>query len=412
MSAAALPSDVRRYIASLAVSRFGTGLTLPYTLILLHEVRGIALPTVGLLLAVPGIVGLAAVPASGVLVDRWGPAAVLRGCLLAQALGSAGLAAAHTPAQAVPALLLSGLGLGPSFPAGNALLSALVTRPDQVTRAFGVQFTVINAAIGTGGVVAASVVDVHRPETFVVLFATSAFAALLQAAVLPSAGPPVHADADAPQGSYREVWADQVFRRMCLVSLLFALTGYAALDAGVPAFARVEGHVSPSAIGLVFTVNTALIVSLQLPALRLVRSWRRTQALVVAAGLWALAWAVLGLVPVLGEGLRTPAVLVFGAVFGLGEVFMAPALQPLVNALASDRLRGRYNALSSAAFSVAFVVSPALSGALIGLGYGGAWLVALVLGCLVSVSVTLALRSRLTADQEGAPALAAPVLAS
>ena len=57
-----LPAPVLRLVSSNAVSAFGTGLTLPLFLIYLHRVRHIALPTTGLLLAVPGVVGLVASP--------------------------------------------------------------------------------------------------------------------------------------------------------------------------------------------------------------------------------------------------------------------------------------------------------------------------------------------------------------
>ena len=385
---------VRRYLVSVAVARFGTGLTMPFTLILLHQVRGIPLPTVGLLLALPGVVGLGAVPVSGALVDRLGPRTVLRGCLAMQAVGSALLAFAATPGAALVALLLTGVGLGPSFPAGNALLAGLVHRPDQAQRAFGVQFTAINAAIGLGGLVGAGVVDVHRATTFVVLFLAAAGAAAVQAVLLPAAPAPAQ-DPEADPPSYREVLADPVFRKLCLVSLLFAMTGYAALDSGLPAFATVVGHASASTVALAFTVNTVLIVALQLPALRLLRHWRRTRALAVAALVWGLSWALLGV------SQATWAVLLFGAAFGLGEVFMAPAMQPLVNALASDRLRGRYNALSGAMFSVAFVVSPALSALLIGNDLGWLWLSGLVVGSLLSAAVVLRLREALTEEQDG-----------
>ena len=391
---ARLEPVVRRYLASVAISRFGAGLTLPFTLILLHEVRDIALPTVGLLLALPAVVGLAAVPVSGALVDRAGPRAVLRWCLLLQAAGTTVLAVGQTPWQVLPGLLLMGAGLGPSFPAGSALLSGLLTRPDQVQRAFGVQFTVINAAIGVGTLVGAAVVDVHRSQTFVALFLTSALTCIVQAVALPPAYRPVR-DTEAAAPSYREVWSDPVFRKVCLVFFLVAVTGYASLDSGLPAFARVEGHVSPSTIALVFTVNTVLIVSLQLPALRWLRHWRRTRALAVAAGMWALSWGLLGV------SQSTVVVLVFGAVFGIGEVFQGPALQPLVNALTSDRLRGRYNALSGSMFSVAFVVCPALSGVLIGNGLGWLWLSGLVVGSIATVVVLVRLGPLLTDEQEG-----------
>ena len=75
-----LPAAARRFVATVVISRFGAGLTIPYTLIFLHEVRHMALPTVGALLAVPGFVGLVAVPVSGALVDRVGPRRVLATC--------------------------------------------------------------------------------------------------------------------------------------------------------------------------------------------------------------------------------------------------------------------------------------------------------------------------------------------
>ncbi len=396
-----LSRPVRQYLVALAASRFGVGLTLPFTLILLHEVRGIPLPTVGLLLAIPGVVGLAAVPVSGTLVDRLGARAVLRTCLLLQAVGTTGTVLAHTPAQVAPALLLTGLGLGPSFPAGNALLSGLLDGPGSSGRAFGIQFTVINAAIGLGTLVGATVVDVHRPSTFLLLYLAAATTCLIEYGLLPAA-PRRGVAPDEEPASYREVWSDPLFRQLCAISFLFAMTGYAALDTGLPAFARVVAHVSPATVGLAYSVNTVLIVALQLPVLRWVRLWPRTRALAVGSGLWALSWALLGV------SRSTLLVLLFAGLFGLGEVFQSPAMQPLVNALASERLRGRYNALSGSMFSIAFVVSPALSGVLIGNGLGMVWVTGLFVGSVVTGLAVLRLRHQLTPEQDGVAALAAP----
>lgn len=411
-----LPPAVRRLVAGVAVSSFGTGLTLPFTLILLSEVRGIPLPTVGLLLAVPGVVGLFAVPVSGALVDRVGPRTVLRGALVLQAAANVGLATATSPLTALPAVVLLGLGLGPSFPASSALLSGLAPGPGVAARAFGVQFTALNASIGLGGLTAATVVDVDSPQTFVVLYVANAVSCLVYAVVLPPAAPRRVAEEHEEQASYREVLADPVFRRVCLVSLLFALTGYSALDGGVPAYARVVGGVSPQVVALLFAVNTALIVGGQLAVVRLLRGRRRSSALAGAALVWALAWGLLLLVPLLPPAGRVAAVLAYGAVFGLGETLMAPVLGPLVNALATDRLRGRYNATQGATFSVAFVVGPALAALLVGTGLGVVWVTALVAGSLLSALLAVRLRRRLTPEQDGigplVPADPGPVLAA
>lgn len=398
-----LPAAARRMILGTGLSAVGTGLTLPFTLILLHEVRGFPLPTTGLLLGIPGVVGLAAVPLSGALVDRFGPRSVLRAALLLQVLANLLLAHATTVPAAAAALVPLGLGLGPSFPAASALLSGLVNGAEAQSRAFGMQFTVLNAGIGMAALAGAAVADVDRPSTFVLLFtANAALTALFAALVPPRLAPPVRdGDTDAAPG-YREVLADPAFRLVLVVSLLLALSGYAALDSGLPAYARVVGHISPGVIALVFSVNTAVIVLGQLLMLRLLAGRRRSTALIGAAALWGLSWAVLGALALLpAGGPRVAAALVFGGVFGLGETLMAPVLSPLVNALASPRLRGRYNALSGASFSVAFVVAPAVSGLLIGYGLGAVWIALLLGGCAGVVVASRRLRGRLTPEQDG-----------
>lgn len=397
-----LPAAARRLVAGVTVSSLGTGLTLPFTLILLSEVRGFPLSTTGLLLAVPGAVGLAAVPGSGVLVDRLGPAAVLRACLCLQAMGNVLLGTGHTPAQVLPGLALVGLGLGPSFAAGSALLIGLVGGGAAQARAFGLQFTLLNAGVGVGGLVAALVVDVTRPVTFVVLYLLNALSCLVYAVAVPRTGarPAAPQEGERPP-SYREVFADPVFRRVCLLGLLLALTGYAALDGGLPAYARVVGSVPPATLGLLFAVNTAVIVLGQLAVLRMIRHWRRSTALAVAGAVWSASWAVLLLLPVL-DGLPAAAlVLVFGGAFGVGETFLAPALQPLVNAVATDRLRGRYNALSQSTSALAFVVSPGIAAGLVSTGLGVLWVGLLVAGSAAVPLVALRLRPRLTDAQDG-----------
>lgn len=399
---APLPPAARRFIATVAVSRFGTGLTLPFTLILLHEVRGISLPTVGLLLAVPGVVGLAAVPVGGALVDRVGSRRVLAGCMSLIAAANVLLAFATSPLTALPAMVLLGLGLGPSFPAGAAFLSGLVEGPVQAARAFGLQFTALNASIGVGGLVGAAVVDVERPTTFVLLYLGNAVTSVAQALLLPrGAGARRAKEEGEDSPSYREALADPVLRRVCLVTLALALTGYASLDSGLPAFARVEGHVSPSVIALSLVVNTTVIVAGQLVVLRLIAGRRRSLALGVGSALWALSWASLALVPGVDQQTRVILVLVFGGLFGVGETLSAPTLQPLVNALATDRLRGRYNALSGLMFSIGFVVAPALSGFLIGHGLGSAWLAGMVACGVLAAVASVSLARTLTPEQDG-----------
>ena len=76
-------------------------------------------------------------------------------------------------------------------------------------------------------------------------------------------------------------------------------------------------------------------------------------------------------------------------VFGLGETLLQPTLPAIVNDLAPDRLRGRYNALSAASFQLPAVVAPPVAGTLIGHDLSGAYVGLLVLGSLAVGAVSV-----------------------
>ena len=384
MSRASLSRATWLLIAGEAVSALGTGLVLPLTLIYLHQVRGIALPEVGALMAAIGAVGLVAVPLTGIALDRFGARPVLFTVLCGQALAEAGLAWVHSAATALPVVLLLGTSLGPSFPAFQTMLAGVNKEPARQQRAFAINFTGVNAGIGIGGAIGAAVADPAQPASFQLLFIVNAVSCVIFAAMLlalPNVRP--NHDDEQAKGGYREVLANRPLRTALLAILALAFTGYAALDSGLPAYATVEGHLPVHIVALSITLNTAVIVAFQLFVLRLVRRLRRSRALSVIGLIWAASWAVFGLsaLPV-SEGLRIGAVLVFSGLFAVGETFMAPTTSPLVNSLASDRVRGRANALATMAYSIAFVASPAICTGMIAAGVAAVWIGLLCVGCI------------------------------
>ncbi|HEX3906922.1 MAG TPA: MFS transporter [Mycobacteriales bacterium] len=397
---APLSRDTRLLLAGDGLSAVGTGLVLPLLLIYLHQVRHIPLTTTGLLLAVPGVIGLAAVPLSGVALDRFGPRNTLLILMVGMAVAETGLAFVHSPGEAIPVLALLGVVQGATFPAYTVMLATVAGRGATQQRAFAVNFTVVNAGIGTGSVVGGLVVDVHRPVTFMALFLGNAVSFALFAAViarLPDVRP--RREVDAPRGSYRDIAANRPLLLVVFTTLLLALTGYAALDSGLPAYATVVGHVSVRIVALALGVNTALIVVSQLLVLRLVRHWRRSTALAAVGVIWAVSWALFSLCALPGSpGGRDALVFGFAALFGVGETFMAPTVSPLINSLAGDAVRGRANALSSSMYALAFVISPSISAFLISSGLSWLWITGLCLGCCVTVVLSRVLRRRLPLD--------------
>ena len=88
--------------------------------------------------------------------------------------------------------------------------------------------------------------------------------------------------------------------------------------------------------------------------------------------------------------------------FAIGEVLLSPVNGPLVNDLAPGALRGRYFAASSTCFTLANIASPAISGAMIGAGFGSYLLGFFVLACGGAVIGARWLGAALTASQNNA----------
>ena len=402
MSRAPLSRATWLLIAGETVSAVGTGLVLPLTLIYLHQVRGIALPEVGALMAAIGAVGLVAVPLTGIALDRFGARPVLFAVASGQALAEGGLAWAHSAATALPVVLLLGMSLGPSFPAFQTMLAGINKDPARQQRAFAINFTGINAGIGVGGAVGAAVADPAQPASFQLLFlanAASCVVFIVMLIALPNVRP--GHEADQPKGGYREVLANRSLRTALLAILALAFTGYAALDGGLPAYATVEAHLPVHIVALSITLNTAVIVTSQLFVLRLVKRLRRSRALSAIGLIWAASWVVFGLsaLPV-SAGMRIAAVLLFSGLFALGETFMAPTISPLVNSLASDSTRGRANALATMAYSIAFVASPAICTGMIAAGIAAVWIGLLCAGCFGTVLLGVRIGRQLGRQQD------------
>jgi MFS family permease len=382
-----LPREGKLLLSVVVFEFLGTGLVLPFHVVYLHEVRHFALGDVGLLLGLPPLVGFLVVGPSGTAIDRLGARRILLSSLVLLVAGDVLLAFATTLPVAGLALVLSGVAFGVSWPASQSLIAAVVPQGLR-QRYFGVNFTLLNLGIGIGGLLGGALVDVHRPGTFQGIYLADAVSYLpalylLSVPLRRVAGRPTHDPDEHPAATYLEVLRRPAVWPLMLLGFLASFVGYSQLNVGMPAYARAVGEISTRGLGVAFAANTVVIVLLQLVVLRRIEGHRRTRVIAVMGLLWALAWLLLG-----GSGLvagtvgATMLVAACASVFALGETLMQPTVPALVNDLAPDHLRGRYNALSSAAFQLAAIVGPPISGALVGRGLGSVYIGVLVVGSL------------------------------
>jgi MFS family permease len=206
------------------------------------------------------------------------------------------------------------------------------------------------------------------------------------------------------RGGYLAVLHDSVFREVLVITFFSAFVGYAQMEAGWTAYARVIADASTRVIGFAFAANTGVIVLLQLFVLQRIEGRRRTRALMLMSAIWAAAWTLMGasgLVP--GTLVASVLLVVSLGVFGLGETLLSPVGAAVINDLAPDHLRGRYNATNSAVFQVAAIVGPIAAGHLLGWRMPAVFVGMLLLGCVVMVVLLHRIEPVIPAHANGVP---------
>jgi MFS family permease len=405
-----LPRDGKFLLSTVAIETLGTGLVLPFGFIYLHEVLGFTIETAGSLLAVPAVVGMAVVGPAGALIDRLGARRIILTAMAAQMAGNVMLAFTSTPMTAALALGLLGAAGGVFWPGFNAMIGAVV--PSAIRqRYFGINFTLINLGIGIGGLLAGSLVDVHRPGTFTAIYLGNALSFLAPLAVLLGPLRQVSGKVDRPvseqdgspvPASYLDILRDRAMVPVIVLTFLSAFVGYAQMEAGFTAYARLVGQVSTRTIGYAFAANTMTIVLLQLFVLQRIEGRRRTRVILVLSGLWALSWLMTGLSGLVPGG-SVAAVLITGSygVFALGETLLQPTIPAITNDLSPDHLRGRYNAVMAGAFQLAAIAGPVVAGVMLGARLNGGFIGMLILGCAAMALIAFAVEHRIPAHANG-----------
>lgn len=377
------PALLRAYLLTL-VNVFGNGLVMAYQLIFLTDVRHIDLRVAGLLMGLMGVASLVASPITGTLADRLGSINAMSLGFGFGIVGYAVMLMGASVATSAVALVFVGLSMGTSWPASGTLVASLTT-PETRSRAFAIQRMVINAAIGLGGLAGGFVADAKRPGTFEILFLADIatfVVALVLAFRLGRFVPRVRSDAVTRKAEpgYREVFADRFFSRTLVYDLVTGLTFAFAFDL-LPKFLTLLGA-RTNAVGIVFAVNTAAVVLLQLPIVRWCAGRLRVRLLQVQFGVFGVGFMACWVASRMGSRWVVPVVIVAAIVFSVGECVMGTVRSPMVVDMAPPSLVGRYNALTAMMFQLGMSMGRPVGAIALKRGPGPLW--------LMSAAVTVA----------------------
>lgn len=417
-----LPSRAWKVLAGDSIAAIGTGLVLPFMVVYLRDVRGFHVQTAALVLSLLAVTGLVFGAPFGALIDKLGPRKTLIASLLLCAVSSATFSQVTEPWQAFTAAFFLGIGFAGMWPSTHSLLSSVVGAEHR-SSVFSVHYATLNLGIGIGGIAGGLLANVSNEWTFELLYGLDALSWLAFALVLlkmSDIGNRVERsdeDKEIAAGGYRAVLRDRNFIRLFVLMTLLVTIGYAQLESGFPAYATGEAGISTTALGMTFAANTFSIVLAQLVVLKLMDGKRRTRGLMGICVLWAIAWSLVVVAGQLDDGLlKNAGFALVMVVFGLGECLVSPTVPAMLNDLAPDALRGRYNAAYSFTFSAGHIVGPALAGAFLGAGRGEAWFAVLAVASIAAIALVRNLERHVPeranrVTEEAPPAPAEPELA-
>jgi MFS family permease len=370
-----LPRSVWLLEAGGVANSLGNGIAIPFLIIYLHEVRDFGLGTSGLVVAALFGVGLVAGPVCGRVIDRIGARTTLMGSLALMAAGYGGFPFVHHPWQAFGLAAIAGIGNGGFAPSHSSLLAALTSR-EQRTVAYALHRATDNLGFGVGALAGGLIATTRVPESFNVLFALDAgtFGAFL--VLLAFVPPPRVVPAVVrASGRYSEVARDRTFVWLLVVVAVLVAAAYAQVSTVLPPYAKEHASVSEAGIGVIFFVNTVVIVVAQLPLAKALEGRRRMRALGLAAALFALTCAAVLLTGVwLDHASAVVALCAAIVVFSVAECIHGAVQNPLVADLAPEHLLGRYMALRTTAWQIGFLAGPGLGSFFLGRSPTGLWL--------------------------------------
>jgi MFS family permease len=360
-----LPRAVYILQAGLVINAFGNGAGNPFLVIYLHNVRGFPLAVAGAVGTTSAACALLAAAAAGYLADRYDARTTMVGGLLLSAVGWSLYPLVREPWHALMLALFTGTGIGVWLTMQSTVL-ALVTPARVRHTAFAQQRVAANLGLGLGGLTGGLVVSTTRPATFTAIFVLNAITFAVYTLFLGWVRPPASAAPSERRAGYREVLRDPAFRRVAALNLGYIAISVALVGSMFPVFARNHAGASERLIGLLFLVNSVLIVGLQMPIARAIEGHRRTRSLAMVCVLLAVTWS---LVELAGIAPVTPAAaMLFGAfaVLSIAECLYDATYPALVADLAPDGRTGRYMAASGLTWQVALIAVPVTSGAILG----------------------------------------------
>jgi MFS family permease len=343
---AGLPRDSWLLALATLVNRAGT-MVIPF--LALHFTRnlGFSAGQAGMALAAYGVVSLLTSPFAGRLSDRVGSQRILTVSLFLGGIGFWALPLLHTLPQVLAGMVVLSAVSEAMRPATLALVSDLAPVPLR-RQAFALNRLAINLGMSVGPALGGFLAAHSFQMLFWVDGATS-IAASLVLLVFPLRVGSVESHAAAPPSL--GAIADRRLRYviLCLLPVILVFFQH---EGPLPVWMVEDLGLATQTFGLLFTINTLLIVFLEVRLNGLTAHWSPGRALSVGSALCTVGFGALAVLT------STWGIVATVVVWTFGEMILFPATAAYVSELAPPARRGEYMGFYSMTFGIGFTLGP------------------------------------------------------
>ena len=394
-----LPREVWALFSATLINRCGT-MVLPFLVLYLTRDLGLPPRRAALALAIYGLGSMITSPIAGRLADRIGPRRIVIASLFAGAALLPLLPLVHRLPAILALTFLWSVSAEAMRPASLAWMSGLVP-PDRRRAGFALNRLAVNLGMSLGPAVAGFVVRYSFTAIFILDALTSVAAGVLLLLTTHGRGAPMAESAAGTiaagstvrlSAAPRHAWLDRRYLWF-LASILPVQIVFFQHESSLALYLVRDLHLAESTYGLLFTINTAMIIFIEVPLNAAMSEWSHRRCLMVGALLIGAGFGGVGLArDALGIGLTV-------IVWTFGEMVLLPGSAAFVADAAPPEKRGEYLGLYSMSFSGAFAVAPFLGAKVMeGLGPRAVWAASFLSGLF---SVALLTRLQRGPHEEG-----------
>jgi predicted MFS family arabinose efflux permease len=375
-----LPKEVWVLFTATLINRTGT-MVLMFLVLYLTKSVGLSPEQAGLTLIFYGVGALITAPLSGRLSDKLGSLLIMKASLLV----SGAILFLFPLAQSFVAILavttLWAISNEAFRPANMASLSSLVA-PEQRKAAFALSRLAINLGMSIGPAIGGFLIMASPRALFYVDGATSIIAGLvlvfttLRAKVEQAPYERTSTHVPEPPKERLRLLADRGLLYFLLAMTMVEIVFFQS-DGAMPLFMVRDLKLSESAFGLMFTINTVLIIFIEVPLNTAMAHWPHKHTLSLGALLFAAGFGALAL----ASGVVSVAATV--VVWTFGEMILFPSGSAYVAEIAPAAQVGEYMGVYVMTFNAALILGPWL-GILVLEHFGAVtlWLATLACGLL------------------------------